>query len=167
MLPSPETTEKVVKVFSDILRSLPLPVFTTAWILAYVHYIVVLFIAYQLLTKNINSEYYIYLAAGLLIIISNFYFHGCILTRIEKELFQDQQWFGLISQLRHLNVPITKEQTNYTIKIAVILIAIGVFLKTIKEKQYTLFTILAITLVPLAFVKPQSLFELDIPFTNT
>jgi hypothetical protein len=161
MWPSKQTTEAVSEYFSSIVKDSILPPPIPFWILAILHYVVVLYIAYALLTKPINNEYYLYLLGGVIIIVSNFYFHGCILTRIEQKVSGDKSWFGLVTLLKHIGVPISKDDVNFYIKCAVILVALGVLIRTFLHKKYVLFCALGISLTPLLFVNSQDLTKPD------
>ena len=41
--------------------------------------------------------FYFLTFAWIILISSNYYFHGCILARIERELLQDENWVGPIN----------------------------------------------------------------------
>jgi hypothetical protein len=70
--------------------------------------------------KKINSLFYCALLVWLLVIASNYYFHGCILTRIERELYNSKEWFGPVTLLlRLLNIEQTKENANWFMKYAI------------------------------------------------
>lgn len=164
MWPSKQTTEAVSEYFASIVKNSILPPPLPFWILAILHYVVVLYIAYALLTKPFDSNYYIYLLGGIVIIVSNFFFHGCIITRIEQKVSDDKSWFGLVTLLKHIGVPISKDHVNFYIKCAVILVAIGVLVRTLLHKKYILFSALGISLTPLLFVNSQDLSKPDATF---
>lgn len=161
MWPSKQTTEAVSEYFSSLVKDTILPPPIPFWTLAILHYVVVLYIAYALLTKSFDNEYYIYLLGGILIIVSNYYFHGCILTRIEQKVCGDNSWYGLVTLLKYIGVPISKDHVNFYIKYAVTLVALGVLLRALLAKKYTLFTLLGISLTPLFFVNSQDLRKPD------
>ena len=55
------------------------------------------FMLYNLLISDINILFYFLTLIWMIVISSNYYFHGCILARIEQELLQDETWSGPIS----------------------------------------------------------------------
>ena len=55
------------------------------------------FILYNLLVSDVSILFYFFTFIWMIIISSNYYFHGCILARIERELLQDETWAGPIS----------------------------------------------------------------------
>jgi hypothetical protein len=162
MWPSKQTTEAVSEYFASMVKESIIPHPIPFWTFAILHYVAVLYIAYALLTKPINQEYYLYLLGGILVIVSNYYFHGCILTRIEQKVCNDKSWFGLVTLLKHVGVPISKDHVNFYIKYAVTLVVIGVLIRSILNQKYILFAGLGIFLTPLLFVNSQDLSKPDI-----
>ena len=126
------------------------------------HCVFGLFVIINLIYKPVNKHYHIYAIIWLLIIYSNYYFHGCILARIEQNIFQDKNWCGPINLILHLFSCINKTNTclNNIVKyyvaapISIILIFKYCFCKNITDK--IIGSILAIMLTPLLFIHPQS-----------
>ena len=166
MYPCKETTDIVVNYTSNLVNNTQIPDTISPWILVSLHILLIFFIVYKLLTNPINNYYYIYLTVWILIILSNYYFHGCILTRIERNLMNNKEWMGPITLLRHINIPITKDTVNMYIKILSTIVCIGILLKLIKNNKYILFSILLFLFTPLLFFKTQSLVEYDSMITN-
>jgi hypothetical protein len=84
------------------------------------HIVSVLFVIYSLICDKVVSYYYIYSFIWIIIIYSNYYFNGCILSRIEKHLLQDNTWAGPINILFypiHLFYNPNKQIMNNYIKI--------------------------------------------------
>lgn len=63
------------------------------------HIVSVLFVIYSIVYDKVVSYFYIYTFLWLIIIYSNYYFNGCILSRIEKHILQDNTWAGPINLL--------------------------------------------------------------------
>jgi len=63
------------------------------------HIVSVLFIIYSIVNDKVVSYYHAYCFLWLIIIYSNYYFNGCILSRIEKNILQDNTWAGPINLL--------------------------------------------------------------------
>ena len=68
-------------------------------LLVLLHFIAVLHMINKLINSDIVSSYYLYTIIWIIVIYSNYYFHGCILTRIEQYVLQDKTWAGHISIL--------------------------------------------------------------------
>jgi hypothetical protein len=49
---------------------------------------------YFLFLSPISIMFYIFVFIWTIILISNYYFKGCILTKIERHLWNTNQWFG-------------------------------------------------------------------------
>ena len=52
---------------------------------------------YNLLVSDVTHFFYFLSFLWMVLISSNYYFHGCILARIERELLQDETWAGPIN----------------------------------------------------------------------
>jgi len=63
------------------------------------HIVSVLFLIYSIVYDKVVSYYHIYCFLWIIIIYSNYYFNGCILSRIEKHILQDNTWAGPINLL--------------------------------------------------------------------
>lgn len=55
------------------------------------------FVLYNLIIADVSFLFYFLTLIWIIIISSNYYFHGCILARIERELLQDETWAGPIN----------------------------------------------------------------------
>jgi NAD(P)-dependent dehydrogenase (short-subunit alcohol dehydrogenase family) len=116
----------------------------------------------KLIYKPENKHYHVYTIIWILIIYSNYYFHGCILARIEQNIFQDKTWCGPINLILHLFSWINKTNKSLnnlvkyyvTAPISIILIFKYFFCKNITDT--IIGSILAIILTPLLFIHPQS-----------
>lgn len=161
MFPCKETTDIVVTTIASILHTTQIPDTLIPWFVVTIHIVAVFFLIYKLLTAEINNFYYKYLVAWIIILISNYYFHGCILTRTERFLMNDKEWFGPITLLKYIHVPITKDTVNFYIKIIASVVCTTIILKSFHEKKYSLFLFLTLIFTPLLFLKTQSLFEYE------
>lgn len=87
------------------------------YILVIIHWIITGIPLYYLFfgEKN-NKYYYISCLIWIIIFLLHFYFKGCILTRIERQLWQDKKWWGpwvfLFTPLEKIGIPLTDELAN-------------------------------------------------------
>ena len=89
------------------------------YIFVFFHMIASLFILYNLINAEVGIKYYFYTIIWIIIIYSNYYFHGCILAKIEQKIFQDKTWTGSTSILfypLHLFYKPNKQVMNDYIK---------------------------------------------------
>ena len=68
-----------------------------AKLLIFLHMNVMAFMLYNLIVSDVSILFYFLTFVWIIIISSNYYFHGCILARIERELLQDETWAGPIN----------------------------------------------------------------------
>ena len=124
------------------------------WIVVIIHIIFGIYVIFNLITKEVNNIFHIYTFIWTMIIYSNYYFNGCILARIEKEIFQNKSWFGPINLL--LNHKKDKETANNFIKyyIATPICAIIVLKYLYYKNPISIF--LMTIFIPLLFIHSQS-----------
>ena len=96
-----ENRKKYTKIIVDKVSSWLLQLtnnkFIAASILVFFHSLFILFIVCNLIDKDVSMAYHIYTFIWMMIIYLNYYFHGCILARIEKHLFQNDLWSGPVN----------------------------------------------------------------------
>lgn len=68
-----------------------------ASILILFHMNIMLCLFYNLIVSDVTPLFYFLSFLWMSLISSNYYFHGCILARIERELLQDETWVGPIN----------------------------------------------------------------------
>lgn len=95
--PSKEITEHTVHFFASLLRESGLPDFLLGWFTLFFHIAGGLTLIMLLLFFPLNSLYGLFCLAWCLWIFSNSYFHGCILSRLERHLFHSDTWYGPLS----------------------------------------------------------------------
>lgn len=59
------------------------------------HFLIQLVIFYFLFLYPVGVVFYIVSCSWVIIMTFNFYFHGCILTKLERKLWNTKQWHGL------------------------------------------------------------------------
>lgn len=50
---------------------------------------------YFLFLHPLGITFYLIILIWIIILISNYYFHGCILTKLERKLWKNKKWNGL------------------------------------------------------------------------
>lgn len=63
-------------------------------LLSVIHTLIAVIFIYIALVINPKKHFYLALFLFLLMIGNNYYFHGCILTRIERSLLNNKSWHG-------------------------------------------------------------------------
>jgi hypothetical protein len=90
-------TKYVVENTSYLLSKFIGNSFFAGCLLILFHINSVLFVLYNLITCEVVSSYHFYTFCWIIIIYSNYYFHGCLLAKIEQYLLQDKSWSGPIN----------------------------------------------------------------------
>ena len=98
-----ETRKKYTKCITETISNTMVRVFGSQCVAGSIfvlfHIVSALFVIYSLIYDKVVSYYYGYSFLWLIIIYSNYYFNGCILSRIEKHILQDKTWSGPINIL--------------------------------------------------------------------
>ena len=148
------------------------------YLVLFIHTFFGIFLIYNLMIREINILYYIYTIIWILVIYSNYYFHGCILVRIEQSFFQDKKWNGPINMLfyfLHLFYKPNKDILNDFIKYFICApISTIIILKYIFDHSNInnfIGIILMTILIPLLFIYSQCnifdfFFQLKSPYKH-
>ena len=98
-----ETRKKYTNLIVDTISSSILSVinnnFIAGTIFIFCHMNSVTYMVYNLIYAEVDSMYYFYTITWIIVIYSNYYFHGCILAKIEQNVLQNKTWVGPISIL--------------------------------------------------------------------
>ena len=91
-------------------------------------------LVYLIFFKDVDCLFYLCLAMWILIFVMHFYFNGCIMVRIERQLLDNKNWYGgwtpLFSVLEnYFKLKITNKMANNIFICVGILIIVSVFLK--------------------------------------
>ncbi len=73
--------------------------FVAGTIFVFCHMNAITYMLYNLIYSEVGGIYYFYTIIWIFVIYSNYYFHGCILAKIEQNILQDKTWAGPISIL--------------------------------------------------------------------
>lgn len=127
-------------------------------LLVIIHTIMVGYIIFNLITQEINIKYYVCTIIWVVIIYLNYYFNGCILSKIEKEIFQDKMWNGPISVLVYtfcFNGHPSKTIMNNFIKFFMAAPVSIAMIMTYIYNENPIAIFLVILFLPLIFIHPQ------------
>ena len=81
------------------------------YIITIIHILFGLTVISNLIKTNNSYKLYIFTIIWIMVIYSNYYFKGCILARVEKKLFNDDNWTGPAS-LVFFFTKVNKEYVN-------------------------------------------------------
>ena len=156
-------TNLIVTTTSEILLEHINNKFVAGSMVILLHFIYVIYTMYKLVSADIVSSYYLYTIMWIVMIYSNYYFHGCILTRIEQYILQTKSWAGHVSILffpLHIFYQPNKQIINDYIKYFWCApISTVIILKYLCEDDYfnkSIGLCLMTILIPLLFIYSQS-----------
>lgn len=136
-IPDLETRKKhtkyLTKSISNFLDHFTKNNETKAYIVIFIHYLIVLPLFFYIIFGKVNAIFYFFLTELLIIFLLHFYFNGCILIRIEREFFNDDKWFGQWTLAFHLlkrfGIELTPRLINNIFISWGILLSLFIFLK--------------------------------------
>lgn len=158
--PSKEMTEWTVTSLAETLQQSSLPDFFLGWFVLCAHIVGGLSLVLWLLFAPVNSLYGLSVLFWLGILLSNTYFHGCILSRLERRLFHSEEWHGPVSLanicFRLLFTEVTKDISNLIIKYCfAVPVSIIVLLRLVNSEFYLPAFLLGLSFLPFAFATSQ------------
>lgn len=158
--PSKETTKYVVEWISSCLRMIPLSDDSLGIFSVFIHIVFGLSLIYALLRNRINKTYYLYVIIWFIVIYSNYFFHGCILSRVERHLFKNTNWNGPASLLEWLfnafGTTASKDNVNLFIKYGIAApVCTIIIIKILFSFDLLLSLILCFLWIPLLFIHSQ------------
>ena len=117
MIPTPETrkthTKMIVESSSEYLNKITNSSNISASILVVLTLIIEILTILYILLGSVNKFFYISIAFWFIVIVLNFYFNGCIITKIQRHLWNNNKWYGpwayLFNYLKTMN---TNANTN-------------------------------------------------------
>jgi len=96
-----ENRKKYTKIIIQTISNIMIKVFdnkiVAGSLFILIHIVSVLFVIYSIINDKVVSYYHAYSFFWIIIIYSNYYFNGCILSRIEKHILQNKTWAGPIN----------------------------------------------------------------------
>lgn len=163
--PSKHITEGTVTYLTEFLQRSTLPDFFLGWLVLLFHIAGGLSLVLWLLFAPLNSFYSLIVFTWLGVLASNTYFHGCILSRLERRLFHSEDWHGPVSLanvcFRLLFTDVTKEISNLIIKYCfAVPVSVITVLRLISANNFLSALLLSVCFLPFAFATSQQ-FVLD------
>lgn len=159
MFPSKENTEYIVNTLANIGRYSFLPDSLLGLLTAGIHILGGVYILINLVVHPINKNYIYFMIAWSVIIFSNYYFHGCLLSRLERHYFKSKEWCGPVSLFSIFGCDVNKEFANKTIKYWIALPFTSIMgLRIFTSINIFIFLLLALLFTPLIFTHSQELF---------
>ena len=111
-----EFTKKIVHFIKDLLYKCNPDNQTNAFLVLLIHYSIVVLSLCGLFACNYNWKFHICVVVWVCICILHIVFNGCILTRIERELWNTKDWKGpwsiLFECLTNTGITVTKSLAN-------------------------------------------------------
>jgi NAD(P)-dependent dehydrogenase (short-subunit alcohol dehydrogenase family) len=156
MIPSKETTKYVVDLLVDILKQSGISDKILGIFVVVLHISFGIWAMISLVWNPVNLYYFFCIGVWLIIIYSNYFFHGCILSRVEREFFS-KSWCGPTSLLGvFFNSKITNTFANMFIKYCIAApISIVIILKLFAYQYKVISLLLFCVLTPLLFISSQ------------
>ena len=105
----------------------------SGYIVTMIHWLVMFVVYLYILLGDVNIIFYMCCIFLLLTYILHLYFSGCVLIRIERQLWNTDKWWGIRTIfflfIQKLGIPITKTVTEYTYTLWSIFLSIVILLK--------------------------------------
>ena len=89
-----KVTKETIRIIENMFLKLTDSKINAALLLISLHYFLVSLTVAHIYFGNKNIYFYISVVIYLLIVILHFYFNGCILTKTERALLNNNEWYG-------------------------------------------------------------------------
>jgi hypothetical protein len=128
-------TEFIIKEATDFFNLFIPNKKTVGILLVLLHNVVGLFVLlYMVIFKDIDILFYVCLIFSIGISCMHFYFNGCILIRLERELLDDKKWCGVWTILfnfleKFFNIKMNTKLANNIFICVMILLYCSIFIK--------------------------------------
>lgn len=126
-------TQKITNYIEEKLWMVSNNRYINGFFLVLVHWILTLIPLVYLFIGNINNIYYFCCFIWIMIFIFHFYFKGCIITRVERTIWNEKKWFGpwifLFTPLEKIGIEINNEIANNIFICFGFIIALIIFLR--------------------------------------
>ena len=110
----------------------------SGYIVAMIHWLVMFVLYLYILLGDVNIIFYVCCIFLAITYILHNYFSGCILIRIERQMWNTDKWWGIWTIffifIQKLGIPITKTVTKYTYTLWSVFMSIAILLKILLTK---------------------------------
>ena len=141
-----KVTKETIRIIENMFLKLTDSKINAALLLISLHYFLVSLTVAHIYFGNKNIYFYISVVIYLLIVILHFYFNGCILTKTERALLNNNEWYGPPSIILYGSENFNKEKINQLIEILAFLIVVNIFLRIIFNISLWLLPIIVVLL---------------------
>ena len=151
--PSRENTEAYVNSVVATLEKTGIQRELLGWYAVAFHLAVAIVVVGIILFKEVDDYYLLCILPIVFVIYSNFYFQGCVATRLEKKLFDNPEWYGPLTLLRLLGFEINKKTANFLVSVGTFLpLSLYILARLWNADRKTEFWIALLLLSPVAFI---------------
>lgn len=123
-----EHTDKVYATISGVLNKITQDPKKSGFLLFLVHWIFIGIPTVYILFGEVDSKFFACCLVYIIVFLLHFYFGGCILTRIERKLWNTKHWYGpstfFFLFLDKIGVNMTNERMNYVYLLNAVFITI-------------------------------------------
>ena len=110
----------------------------SGYVVAMIHWLVMFVLYLYILLGDVNIIFYVCCIFLAITYILHNYFSGCILIRIERQMWNTDKWWGIWTMffifIQKLGIPITKTVTKYTYTLWIVFMSIAILLKILLTK---------------------------------
>jgi hypothetical protein len=133
-------TNIIIKTTKESLYKLTKNNKLSGFLLVIIHWLLVGIPLIYILFGKVNTLYYILSFLVYLVCALHLYFKGCILTRIERKLFETTEWWGpwivLFKPLEYFGIRMSNNLANKIINYGILFLTIVIIYKIIDNKTY-------------------------------
>ena len=113
-----ELINKLTKIIENFLYKYTENNALSGYIVVIIHWLVMFVVYLYILLGDVNIIFYMCCIFLLITYISHTYFSGCVLIRIERQLWNTDKWWGIWTIfflfIQKIGIPISKPLTKYT-----------------------------------------------------
>ena len=109
LFPKTSYKKKIIYKICDFLILIFKDKLLAGWIVAYLHTILYGIFWFLIITEKIT---YTKIGIILFTLFINIYFNGCLIFKVERKLFNDNNWFGIWGLCEFINIEPNKKNTE-------------------------------------------------------
>lgn len=111
----------------------------SGFLLVIIHWVIIGIPVLYLLFGKVNTLYYILTYLAYVVYTLHLYFKGCILSRIERKLFETTEWWGpwivLFKPLEYIGIYMNTNLANKIINCGILVLTIVILYKMSNQKN--------------------------------